>query len=57
MRCEKRIPMEQLINTEVVDCVKKNKYVIIFYCLASILFKCLPCFDTVGWAAGRASGL
>ena len=24
----------------------------VFFC-----FKCLQCFDTVGWAAGRASGL
>ena len=25
--------------------------------LALFLFRCLQCFDAVGWAAGRASGL
>jgi len=28
--------------------------IFIFYL---ILYACLQCFDTVGWAAGRASGL
>ena len=26
-------------------------------CVCSIFKHCLQCFDTVGWAAGRASGL
>ena len=29
-------------------------FVFTFYC---IYFSCLQCFDAVGWAAGRASGL
>jgi len=24
---------------------------------AHVIFNCLQCFDTVGWASGRASGL
>ena len=29
----------------------------VFYFLAFLFELCLQCFDTVGWAAGRASGL
>jgi len=29
----------------------------VFYLLFFLLLSCLQCFDTVGWAAGRASGL
>jgi len=31
--------------------------VLIFLCLLISWFYCLQCFDAVGWAAGRASGL
>ena len=33
------------------------KHVKSFFCLFGTLVQSLQCFDAVGWAAGRASGL
>ena len=40
----------------VCDCVFTICLLLIFF-LYSYIALCLQCFDTVGWAAGRASGL
>ena len=38
--------------------VAKNKFTVTsFWLWNSIMHVCLQCFDAVGWAAGRASGL
>jgi len=34
----------------------QHRYSILMVIFCSVFF-CLQCFDTVGWAAGRASGL
>jgi len=33
-----------------------NGHLVTRYCLLAYYMSCLQCFDTVGWAAGRASG-
>ena len=45
-------------------CVQKTAFdicrgsgMLVIYVVVSLDISCLQCFDTVGWAAGRASGL
>ena len=35
----------------------KDTTFIFLVSLVNIIYMCLQCFDAVGWAAGRASGL
>ena len=34
-----------------------ERWNMIYFCVCVVRFMGLQCFDTVGWAAGRASGL
>jgi len=56
-------PNQQLQSTEGYYTSTYNKYMAVGkYCAVVIIvisqsIQCLQCFDAVGWAAGRASGL
>jgi len=41
----------------IISCFIKLYSILFYFILLSVLGACLQCFDAVGWAAGRASGL
>jgi len=52
------------LQSRAVDCLTGEvsvlcslSYLLLFVDCIIILSSCLQCFDAVGWAAGRASGL
>jgi len=53
---------ETMLRTEGLNIQASSLLVIVIICFLLVIviicfFLCLQCFDTVGWAAGRASGL